>query len=216
MKAKKKLIVFGIDGTVTDSVSIHERAFLDAMESFGIRNVNLNWPGYKYPTDSYIFKANYETYFDRNLPQGILDTFEDVMVDKLLHHSGIDEVLGAREFVQYAWNETEYAIVFATGSLVKPAIIKLVEASIPFTKELVVGSNNCYSKEDIVVKAIDTATKYYGVEEFEHVISVGDCVWDLITARNLNLSFLGIGENNRSEFEQLGAKSLVNDFSKLV
>ena len=53
----KRLAVFDIDGTLTDSVSIHHNAFNKSLIQFGFDNYNSNFNTYKHHTDSYIFKT---------------------------------------------------------------------------------------------------------------------------------------------------------------
>lgn len=214
-KEKKKLIVFDIDGTLIDSVATHREAFLESLRAIGVNEVNTNWAGYKHHTDSYILKACYESYHDEEMKDAVMEVFEEKMVDHLLAHADLSPMTGAREFIEYAWNETEYAITFATGSLVKPAIIKLVEAGIPFTKELVIGSNQHQDRESIVQAAIKAAAEYFQVDQFENITAVGDGIWDLVTANNLNIGFVGVGEENKEEMEKQGMKSFIKDFSQL-
>ena len=180
MKAKKKLIVFNIDGTITQSTGAHYEAFTESLRKFGIGYVNDYWKGYKYLTDHFIFRACYETYFDRNMEAGVLAEFEEVLVEQMLGKEIAPVDSQIAEFVQYAWSETEYGVVYCTDSLVKPAIIKLVEASIPFTNELVIGSNQHQNQADVVNQAIDTAKNYYGVSSFEEVSMMGEHLWKLI------------------------------------
>ena len=37
---KKSLIIFDIDGTITDSVKIHQKAFVEALHDLGITNMD--------------------------------------------------------------------------------------------------------------------------------------------------------------------------------
>lgn len=57
---KNKLAIFDIDGTLTDSIDIHQAAFRGALELVGVTEYDGNWGNYKHHTDSYIFRAIYE------------------------------------------------------------------------------------------------------------------------------------------------------------
>ena len=48
---------------------------------------------------------------------------------------------------------------------------------------------------------------------FENIILVGDGVWDVKTAKNLGIYFLGIRDKNLKEFQQLRIKSHIQDWS---
>ena len=43
---------------------------------------------------------------------------------------------------------------------------------------------------------------YFQVTTFENIISVGDGVWDVKTAKNLGIYFLGIRDKNLKEFQK--------------
>lgn len=114
----------------------------------------------------------------------------------------IKEVSGAIEFVDYLRKEKNYALTFATGSLLKPAILKLEQANIWHDKRLIASSNNFYEREEIVNDGIERAKQYYNVVAFENVISIGDGIWDLKTAQNLNVKFIGVGMKNYNDFKK--------------
>ena len=62
-----------------------------------------------------------------------------------------------------------------------------------------------------MLACIDKAKEQYGVAEFEKIVSVGDAVWDLKTAANLNIGFIGI--NEPAKFKFLGDCRAMRDFS---
>jgi phosphoglycolate phosphatase-like HAD superfamily hydrolase len=54
---------------------------------------------------------------------------------------------------------------------------------------------------------------YRQKNEFEKIVSVGDGVWDVRTAKNLNLDFVGIARGKRAgKLRQAGAEFLIEDF----
>ncbi|MGB0891237.1 MAG: hypothetical protein ACPGUU_02715, partial [Flavobacteriaceae bacterium] len=48
---------------------------------------------------------------------------------------------------------------------------------------------------------------------FKNIISVGDGIWDLKTARNLGVHFLGIRDKNLQDFKQENIKSHITDWA---
>ncbi len=199
---KKRLIVFDIDDTLTKSEDQHQTAYVNTMRHFGIHDIDQNWKYYLHHTDSYILKENYE----RNKPDlfdlSFISDFEKEMTSRIQDLPSTSEIIGAAEIVRFFLNETSYGVCFATGSLLKPAYVKLEQAGIPFIPELVVGSNQFYSREEIVKNAIDKAKDFYKVDIFEHIISVGDGIWDLKTAKNLGIHFIGILDKNLADFRK--------------
>ncbi|CAM1346211.1 HAD family hydrolase [Tenacibaculum crassostreae] len=210
---KKNLIVFDIDDTLTKSENQHQTAFVEAMVSLGISDINKDWKSYKNMTDSYILKKNYERNFNKEFDCSFMSKFEEKMTEHLLSLPKTSEINGAGEVVNYFMRKTDYAICFATGSLLEPALIKLQQANINFIPNVVETASKFYTREEIVTSAMNKAKKYFGVENFDNIISVGDGIWDLRTAKNLGIHFLGIRNKNLSDFKAEGIKSHIEDWN---
>lgn len=206
------LIVFDIDDTLTKSEYQHQLAYVNAMKACGIININQNWRDYTHHTDSHILKVNYEKNLTEAFSFEFVEMFEKRMTENLLMLSKVSEIKGAKEIVTMFINQSDYAIAFATGSLLKPALIKLTQAGIEHDERLVVGSNTFFSREEIVQSAITQAREFYQVHSFEHIISVGDGIWDFKTARNLGLHFIGIGNKNLLDFEAADIQYHIEDW----
>ena len=127
---KKNLIVFDIDDTLTKSENQHQTAYVNTMINFGITEINQDWKSYKNMTDSYILKQNYEANFNKEFTLDFIPSFEEKMTDLILKLPKNEEIKGASAIVNFFMKETDYAICFATGSLLKPALIKLEHANI--------------------------------------------------------------------------------------
>lgn len=210
---KKNLIIFDIDDTLTQSEEQHQTAYVNTMLEFGISKINQNWKSYANVTDSYILKENYEANFEKAFDFSFIPSFEEKMTQAMLAMKKTSSIDGANEAVDYFMNETDYAICFATGSLLAPAMLKLEQAEINFIPELVEASNEIYTREAIVTSAKEKAKNYFQVDDFNHVISVGDGIWDLRTAKNLGVHFLGIRDKNLIDFQQEGIKSHITDWN---
>lgn len=207
------LIVFDIDDTLTQSASKHQLAFVAAMKAIGITDINQNWNTYKHHTDSYILKENYENSLKNRFDPALLDDFESRMIAIMSTLEPVQAISGAGKFVDFLRHEKKYALAFATGSLLQPAILKLEQAGIWYEEELVVAANRFYERELIVSEAIEKARQYYEVSDFENIISIGDGIWDMKTAINLNLSFIGVGMKNYADFVQEGIAVYTEDWT---
>ncbi len=208
-----KLIVFDIDDTLTKSEYQHQTAYVNAMKEFGILEINQNWASYQHHTDSYILKENYEHNLNKAFEFSFIKDFEIRMTELMLSFNKVSEISGAKDMMASIMTQKDYAVAFATGSLLKPAIIKLQQAEIEFDEKLVVGSNQIYEREGIVQQAINQAKEFYKVDVFENIISVGDGIWDLNTAQNLDVHFMGIGMKNYADFEKAGIKAHIKDWN---
>lgn len=210
---KQNLIVFDIDDTLTKSENKHQESYVNTMLDFGITEINQDWKSYQNVTDSYILKVNYEANLNKTFDFSFIPEFEEKMNEKILALPKAEEIAGASKIVDFFMKETDYAICFATGSLLQPAYIKLTQANINFVPDLLEASNNIYTREEIVKSAIEKAKKYFQVNEFTNIISVGDGIWDLKTARNLGVHFLGIRDKNLADFKQENIKSHISDWN---
>ncbi|WP_162902860.1 HAD family hydrolase [Taibaiella koreensis] len=54
---KQYLIVFDIDGTLTDSVAPHQTAFVTALQQMGITEIDTNFKNYRHHTDKHIARS---------------------------------------------------------------------------------------------------------------------------------------------------------------
>lgn len=210
---KQNLIVFDIDDTLTKSETQHQTAYVNTMMDFGMTEINQDWKSYKNVTDSFILKEVYEHNFQKEFDLTIIPDFEIKMTNEMLTMQKTNAIHGAKEIVQFFLHETDYAVCFATGSFRKPALVKLNHAQIDVIPDLLEASNEIYTREDIVKSAMEKAKKYFKVEEFHHVISVGDGIWDLRTAKNLGIHFLGIRNKNLTDFNKEGIKSHITDWT---
>lgn len=204
MKKKKHLIVFDIDDTLTLSESQHQSAYVDTMLDFGILDINQNWKEYPHHTDSHILKMNYERNFNREFSFSFIPAFERKMTERILTLKETEEIKGAKEFLDFIISGSDYAVCFATGSLLAPAFVKLSQAGLSFDDKLIASSNALYSREEIVKDAIKKAKSYYELDDFEEIISIGDGLWDLRTAKNLGLHFIGVGLKNYEDMKGEG------------
>ena len=81
-----------------------------------------------------------------------------------------------------------------------------------FSEKLLETSNTIYTREEIVASAIEKAKKYYGIDDFEHIISFGDGLWDATTAENLGLHFVGVNEKNLADFKKQNVQYCISDW----
>lgn len=194
--SKKSLIVFDIDGTLTDSVEIHQKAFTAALCDMDVKTFDANFKMYKHHTDSYIAAEIYENYHSKKFTTAKMEAFEKYLTERI-SSSKVSEILGAKALINRLESQSEFGICYATGSLLKPAQFKLNSIGIGFSEKQLVASNHILERENIVLKAIENAKELYNVSQFERIISVGDGLWDLTTAINLGIEFIGIGNSNK-------------------
>jgi len=209
----KNLIVFDIDGTLTDSVTQHIKAFKKTLLEMGVSEINDDFKTFKHHTDSFISKSIFESNTSKEFSKVEFDVFENGLTDKLLGQT-INEITGAKHLIDKLKNSADFGFCFATGSLRKPAEYKLNTVGIPFEDWQLVTSDSIYDREGIVSKAIENASKYYNTPKFGRIISVGDGLWDLLTAKNLELEFIGVGLINEKILTENGAEVVYEDLTE--
>jgi phosphoglycolate phosphatase-like HAD superfamily hydrolase len=70
-----------------------------------------------------------------------------------------------------------------------------------------------HSREEVVQTARDRAVAHKKVEAFERVVSIGDGIWDLTTARRLELPFVGVCAAGGDRLHSRGASHVVRDLT---
>lgn len=209
---KKNLIVFDIDGTLTDTVEIHHAAFRESLKLIDVPDFNGAFGIYEHHTDSHIVRKIFEHATEKTFEDSQMRKFEEYLFEKIRQHK-INEVKGAVQMIQGIEGGGDFGVCYATGSLLKPAVLKLEGIGIRFNPAQLVASNNMEEREKIVAEAIKNAGLYYSIEKFDRIISFGDGLWDLKTAENLAIEFIGVGEKHKKLLTDNGMQRHYTDFS---
>ncbi len=181
-----------------------------SLEALGILDIDTDYNNYKHHTDSYALRYNYERNFKKDMPQELLSKFEEDLVHQMSKFDAVKEIRGARMLLQYL-KTSQIPFCFATGALPKPAMIKLEQCDLWYDEQLLATSKTHESREGFVMDAIQRAQKFYSISKFDKIVSVGDGLWDLKTAQNLSLDFVGIGDRNKQQLLANGAKHCFSD-----
>jgi len=209
------LLILDIDQTLTDSIGLHHDCFLRAFDPFEIPDIDTDWGGYRHHTDSWIFEEVIRRAFDRAPTRHESKLFSDTHTacfEKGIATAPIQQIAGARAFLRAVQANSQIVYAFATGSIQPLAFRKLESLGIGYPPELLVTASEFYTREDIVGQAIDRARKYWGRTDFERVISIGDGYWDLLTAQNLDLEFIGIATGEKADvLREAGAEKIFPD-----
>jgi phosphoglycolate phosphatase-like HAD superfamily hydrolase len=208
----KVLLVFDIDDTLTLSVKQHHIAFRDSLYAIGVQKIGPTFQNYRHITDSFIAREIYEEDTRQSFTREVHQQFENELT-KRIRKIQFQEVPGASQLLHSLQASKELAICFATGSFRRPAMHKLDSAGITYNEKLLVGADEWEEREQIVTKAIETAHHHYQVNSFERTIAIGDGVWDLLTAKNLGLEFIGVGKEHKATLLEKGATTIFEDLT---
>lgn len=213
------LIMFEVDGTLTQSNEVDAKCFISAIKkAFHINHIDPDWSKYKYVTDSGIFSEIYESNFHRKpdledfdlIKRYFLQNLRDVIFQS---KSCCSEISGAASAFNQLKNDKNYALSFVTGCWQESSELKLKSAGFDFFEIPFASAADSMEREAIMSISLDRANRKYNVQNFDSITYVGDGVWDVIASKNLGFNFIGIAEDsNKQKLIDAGAKFVIPDF----
>ncbi len=217
-----KLVVFDIDGTLTQTNNVDGTCFEAALSmEFGIDEIENDWSKYLHTTDSFILEQVYEQQFGRKVNPEEKVRFQRRFLS-LLEKEHVNnphrfhEIPGAKTAIEDLVEDKTWTVAVGTGGWNISALFKLKCAGICIDSVPSAFADDGFSREEIVQTAIRRALHVSNSAAFTSIVYVGDGVWDATTCRNLAIPFIGIatGEKiKRLEFE--GALATFTDFKDL-
>ncbi len=212
-----KLAIFDIDGTLTQRNDIDTQCYVKAFaEEFQITGINTNWSDYGHTTDSAISIQIFQDFWGRAPKEEELLKLKNRFVQLLKSSYAVDnqmflETPGTLDMLRKIAG-TDWAIAFATGGWLDSASMKLEAIGLNFTKFPIASADDSISREEIVKTAISRAKEKYGVADFEKIVCIGDGIWDVLTAVQLQLPFVGV-TSDRQVLQDAGVKQIITDFT---
>jgi phosphoglycolate phosphatase-like HAD superfamily hydrolase len=214
-----KLLVCDLDGTLARTVAVDEECFIQAFaDVFKIRDLNTKWMEYEHVTDLGILQHVFQSRFQRKPDRDDIVRFAEYFVGLLDDGYSSDgdhfgEIPGAASLLMNLTNHSEWRVAIATGSLEASGKFKIRTARLPADNVPAAFAEDGPSREGIVRTAIERARQKYRVEHFERIVSVGDAVWDVRTARRLELPFVGLAGGQRAMIlRDHGARTIIENF----
>lgn len=205
------LFLFDIDGTLTDSVLTYHKVITGAMQRLGITNIDTDYDNYLHHTDSYALEYNYERNFGKKASLAHREQLDDLLALEMENHPAITAILGAKTFLTML-DKNEIPVAFGTGAFPKATHIKMTASNLAYRPEVLATSKTRISREGFVLQAIEQAKIFYNRTNFNRVIAFGDGVWDLQTANNLGLEFVGVGNAKKQDLMTHGCTQWIEDF----
>lgn len=212
-----KLIIFDIDGTLTDTKSVDDKCFIDAFQStFKLDIQDQIWADLQNVTDWGITEEIVKQRLNRLPTEVEFKRMHDTHVsnlkaEKIKDADQFKSVLGANQFIQQLISKGNYQVGVATGAWEKSALTKLEVITLDVTKIPFSNSDYHKTREDITLHTIEQAKEIYQ-QDFEEVIYFGDGEWDYKTCKNLGIKFIGIDITNNQKLKKLGAAFVFPDF----
>jgi phosphoglycolate phosphatase-like HAD superfamily hydrolase len=213
------LVVFDVDGTLTDSSEVEDECVWQAArEVLRLPNDHSPWvDDLRHVTDLCKVSQHCEKRFGRPITGAEVDLVLKRLVQLLqdspaARNSNLSQIAGASEALSRVSATRGFAVAIATGCFLSLAEFKLRSAGLFDASVPLAGSENALSREEIMLNAARQAAQKHKVE-FSDFTYVGDGIWDVKAARNLGWNFIGVGTGERAEaLRQAGAVKIIPHF----
>ncbi len=213
----KKLVIFDIDGTLTDTKKVDELCFVKTFrELFDIDLTNIDWSAFTTVTDTGLTRdvllQQNKIIYERDL-QHVQDTFHQHLTTSQKENPDLfNEVTGSSNFFHYLSQHPDIEVGIATGSWEKSGIVKLDAIGIQAENYPYSNSDRFITREEIVADAIQQAKNTYQYN-FTDITYFGDGIWDYKTCKNLGIPLIGIDHHNTEVLAEVGVKNIFQDFN---
>lgn len=213
---KKTLVIFDVDDTLLDSMSMDSRAFADTFESmYDSALPTIDWSTYPHVTDTTIFNVAFERVHERMPSAEEVDLFRNRFVERMMHKRSTDPmsfkaIPGALEVFNFLREHEDYLVGVATGGWMLPAQSKLAYRDFDLN-----GVHDSYADGKVTREEILSASVSSAKVEYANLrpVYLGDALWDIRTTRNMNMDFIGIRHRGDVEvLENQGATQVISDY----
>jgi len=218
----KNLVIFDIDGTLTKTTHVDDVCFVQSfVDELGIRDLDTDWSRYPTVCDSGITQHIFRTHLGRLPSATELTRLQRRFVSLLEQSYERDphlfvEVPGAGAAVHNLRQQAGWAVAIATGGWQMSALFKLNKAGIAVDGLPAAFADHGVTREVILATVLVMARHTYQQQQFARVVYIGDGVWDVRTARQLNLDFVGVASGDREAVLRAeGARAIIQDFSDI-
>lgn len=208
------LILFDIDGTLLDSVKTDDVCFIQVFdELYGWRMDKTDWGLYENVTDIGLTNSIFLEFLGREPDASEVKKIKGRFCQLINARIGeLREIPGAKKLFSELKNHKDTAVALATGGWQETALLKLNHTGFDMGNGVLTSSNDHYSRDEIVRKAIQQFSARTRIKNFNSVTYVGDGVWDYRTAKNLGIGFIGIDFNQNGKLSDNGVENVLTEF----
>ena len=197
-----RLVLFDIDGTLTQSQSIDSDLYLESLEAvFGFKNVPPDWSAYRHTTDSGILEEIFEVRLERAPTIREAADFRAHFVAAIAAAAArapFREIDGARAILDHLKRRADCCIGLATGGFSESARCKMQSAGLDYGEFPAASADDATSRVAIMRMAIDRVVAGLTGRRPHEIVYVGDAIWDARACRELGIPFIGVSAETRS------------------
>ena len=217
-----KLVMFDMDGTLTDSFSLEENCYVLAIEqALGLPHVVTEWDSYTHTSSSYcleeIVRRNRGTPPTAAESRAVQARIVELM-SEITRQRGrrTNEIPGSAAALR-ALRDAGYGVALASGDWEATARHKLASAGIPFESLPSAFCDVAHARTAIMLASLERAAAHYGCAQFERVVYFGDAAWDVRACRELNWPLVAIGTGSQAaRLRALGASHVLPDYRAMA
>lgn len=217
-----KLVVFDMDGTLTDAFAIEENCYVLAIEqALDLANVRTDWASYPHTTASYCLEAIVRAARGhpptREESRAVQARMIEIM-DGITQRTGrkTAEIPGAAAGVRELLRQG-YAVAIASGDWEETARHKMSSAGIPFEDLPAVYCEAAHARAEIMRTAHLRAASHYGCTAFDRIVYVGDAAWDVRACRELEWPLVGVAQDEHAaRLRALGVTHIIPHYLDFV
>jgi phosphoglycolate phosphatase-like HAD superfamily hydrolase len=199
-----KLVMFDMDGTLTDAFAIEENCYVLAIEqALNLPGVKTEWETYTHTTASFCLEEIVRR------ARGSLPTAAEsravqarmvALMGEITQRTGrrTQQIPGAAECVREL-QRRGYAVAIASGDWEATAHHKFQTAGIPYEGLPSAFCDVAHPRTDIMQAALARAARHHGREHFDRITYVGDAAWDVRACRQLGWPLVGVGTDRLAQ-----------------
>ncbi|MFP4599173.1 MAG: GNAT family N-acetyltransferase [Persicimonas sp.] len=213
------LVIFDIDGTLTQSSKLDAECFLEVMGRYvDIDTETIDWDIFEHVTDEGIARELLERDGRYANPDSTLADIREKFITRLrrlISGSRVQPIPGAVAFIEHLRGSQEHIVALATGAWEASARLKLSEAGIAFEGLPLATSSDSHRREEILEVARKRAVDRTGAS-VESTVYVGDGPWDVRAARRTDCGFVGLARGEQSDrLRRAGAELILPSFEDI-